>query len=99
MITYELAKQLKDAGFLTRDLGNGYKIYSSENMPFVPTLSELIEACGVDDDFTLHRIEGIWISEKWYKTPLGIKMLKAGQHKGSTPEEAVARLWIKLNKK
>lgn len=109
-MTYELAKQIKDAGFphehTTHGGNDGFDEYcedeeflSGENI-CIPKLSELIEACGDEDDFTLHRIGTVWIAEKWYQ-PLENrpKFLKAGQHKGSTPEEAVANLWLELNKK
>jgi hypothetical protein len=56
MISYELAKHLKDAGY-PQTLGRGYKSHgkipinsSPEEMEriecYFPTLSELIEACG-----------------------------------------------------
>jgi hypothetical protein len=58
---------------------------------FVPTLSELIEACG-PNFFALVRndIELLWNAKK-DRGDLG--------QKGLTPEEAVAKLWLALNKK
>lgn len=89
---YELAKELKDAGFpqvvrrgtqLTPDFGVGAVVYA-------PTLEELIEACG-DRYFRLvHTVEnwqasvGVEEGYLWYM--------------GATPTEAVARLWLALNK-
>lgn len=171
MITYELAKELKDAGFpqneellycaedfegmtlrdtinaITRVKGQhltfDYSVYpdpvpddftqgkarnlyyfsriylksedSKKYTVYVPTLSELIEACG--NEFLelgkykqTHIKRGkFWafIHMDWYKKP--IKWWKAGstnklgwqwrfRGEGSTPEEAVARLWLELNK-
>jgi len=95
MITFELAKQLKDAGFPLKEATfsdeflkctsfDGVTVYVS------PTLSELIEACGdksvlvitIGTAFTtvLHGESGLICN-------------------GSTPEEAVAKLWLELNKK
>jgi hypothetical protein len=52
---------------------------------YVPTLSELIEACGV---FTLDiRLDDVVAD----KPQVGIEV------SGGTPEEAVAKLWLALN--
>lgn len=103
-MNYELAKQLKDAGFSQHRVGahyspdgGGYLIYDWAGLSDVdiaiPTLSELIEACGENFSSLIHRAvywsakavlngndDGIWVD-------------------GSTPEEAVAKLWLALNKK
>ena len=141
-MNYELAKQLKDAGFPQRygqtfpnadfaykigeeelhlihedndtnwRIGNDYSHseMSDEEMEKnwikVPTLSELIEACGngfhglfkdylYDSPQTFKWAAGLIEGEDFRayldKTrPFGI---------GSTPEEAVAHLWLMLNKK
>lgn len=101
MISYELAKQLKDAGFPqknnikchyrnpeTGEQGGGCYAY--------PTLSELIEACG--KYLILVELEDGWGAAK---SPTGFnKTFTLGIHKsGDTPEEAVAKLWLELNKK
>lgn len=99
-MNYELAKQLKKNGFPTRDLGNGYEIYSSESMPFVPNLSELIEACGEEFVFLVKeddKNEVVWTATADIKKWKNFKDILSG--KGSTPEEAVAKLWLELNKK
>ena len=100
---YTLAKQLKDAGFPQnyrvnqKDLEGfteeGKKSYLEQLDPHIPTLSELITACG--ESFhalkAYHRPEVEWIAmvtESFYIP---------GQITGKTPEEAVARLWIALN--
>ena len=85
-MNYELAKELKDAGFpMPTILGQAYK----------PDLSQLMEACGNDDrGFSLSRILGQWTAQ----TPKGeIEDWEQKVGKGSTPEEAVARLWLSLN--
>ena len=107
-MTYELAKKLKDASFPIhkggRDVrlidknGKTWKAYYFDDgndpaYPIVPTLSELIEACG-------DVIIKLWCNKK--RNEYGI------QPEGkviddviwySTPEEAVANLWLELNKK
>ncbi len=104
-MNYELAKQLWDNGFwedrvydetkLVRFEINRYFDSHSKNyeeLP-VPTLSELIEACGDE----LHCLEQ-WIEgdEKgWFAYHMGIK----DKGEGKTPEIAVANLWLELNKK
>lgn len=120
MISYELAKKLKDAGFpqpesknydcwiLTETYGSAYYSGVSNDIEpylcrftpgmtytrwhiWVPTLSELIEAC--EDDF---------LSLKRYKAFGGTfcatsKKVKE-EYLEPTPEEAVALLWLALNK-
>jgi hypothetical protein len=106
MITYELAKKLKDAGFpqkgecfesenLDSAANSGVNVFR-ENV-YYPNLSELIEACG-NGFRALGRetdLEGTWVAceditqgDEW----------KNSRH-GSTPEEAVAHLFLELNKK
>jgi hypothetical protein len=93
---YALAKQLKDAGFNRHRTEECFKDHEhspigSEPCSYfpVPTLSELIEACGKD----------VWINiwgandESWGAEIKSDKLLAEGK----TPEEAVAKLWLKLN--
>lgn len=63
-----------------------------------PTLSELIEACGKDFHCLIHTIDAGVNSDK--------ELWSAGRDSsvvrwmnGSSPESAVARLWLSLNKK
>jgi hypothetical protein len=94
---FELAKRLKDAGFPIREETRvGFKAFlieEEEKWYQYPTLSELIEACGskfiLEVGFTASGEKG-WIAHEgfWGK-----------EARGSTPEEAVARLWLALNKK
>lgn len=86
---------------LSTDYGAGME----GNCAYLPILSELIEACG---DRTIM----LWgCKHKWYvqaQTELenfthsdlfsGKDIIEAGAE-GSTPEEAVANLWLALNKK
>lgn len=90
-MTHELAKQLKDAGFESHfhDCGTcGVKS---------PTLGELIEAC-MDFYYPSHFNMGgmnIWWAvlrdERNTKAIVPVQI-------GSTPEEAVGKLWIALKK-
>ncbi len=96
---YELAKKLKDAGFPQKTALThvGQEIGISEpdgsDFVFTPTLSELIESCG-DRFYSLIYPGGKdWIcysakSDDYFVTA-----------KGAIPEEAVANLWLELNKK
>lgn len=99
-MNYELAKKLKDAGF--KQGGDGGRIHADGcnwkdfpcAQPYTPTLSELIEACvGIGRNFNMsYKIEkGTWRATSYYD--------KTIQGNGSTPEEAVANLWLALNKK
>jgi hypothetical protein len=105
-MNYELAKELKDAGFPIKghsedhDGGFCYICYATSEQlqqPCVPTLSELIEECGIFRVLELQSKE----NSAWYagagswSDAFGYEF--AGR--GVTPEEAVARLWLALNKK
>ena len=102
-MNYKLAKQLKDAGFPFRK-GLGCKRFVNENgeqfnygqIPpnmkneEIPTLSELIDACG-DGFWKMENQYGRWgVIGRDYKVLISVS--------GKTPEEAVAKLWLKLNK-
>lgn len=106
-MNYELAKKLKDAGFphnwCSEDdcscLTNG-----KESECF-PTLSELIEACGTEFS-ELKLIIGYALDDtEWWACSRnkfnkeGKNIRGAGGMIGKTPEEAMARLWLKLNNK
>ena len=118
MITFELAKQLKDARYRTDGYVLGHTFYPHPSSPgwskeareagviidqyvlanhladlnegyCVPTLEELITACGDKFD-SLKHINGHWFAN-WdiSNQPRDVK--------GSTAEEAVARLWLALH--
>ncbi len=108
---YELAKELKDAGFPQwRDNENCDDSWlccihrpkdeeRDESAVFIPTLSELIEACV--PQFRRLELQAVHIeNEVWYagagswSDAFGYEF--AGR--GSTASEAVARLWLALNK-
>lgn len=106
-MNYELAKKLKDAGFPlsaasmedTNDSKRKSQIFphgkdsvGREGIWLYPTLSELIEACGSRFGGLIQAIAG-----KYWRAFDGEIQTIDGN--GSTPEEAVARLYLQLNKK
>lgn len=113
MITFQQAKKLKEVGFVQGAVnrhGNGTWFdedgdvtdheTSLENY-YNPTLHELIEACIPLRIYpgwitlTQSRAEdGIWIAEESALDPDSQPFVES---KGSTPEEAVANLWLALN--
>lgn len=93
-MNYELCKQLKDAGFKQSGKGNTICVSFSLHNIYVPTLSELIEACG-DGFGGLQKEDGYF--NAYSKSDLNKKVLKI-YSTGLTTEEAVAHLWLALNK-
>lgn len=105
-MNYSLAKELKDAGF-PQDLFLGSHFYSKDGIRWheniereatygdckEPTLEELIEACG-DVFWTLTHSVGY---KQWYAESSDNGTERQGY--GESPAEAVARLWLALNKK
>lgn len=108
-MNYELAKKLNDAGFPLHNGGEFLEgnVESDEtgiittNSVYAPTLSELIEACGTSFDELIkmtHTVEPPkWVATSYSCEECGIKEMKSGR--GSTPEEAVAHLWLALQEK
>ena len=100
---YELAKELKDAGFKQNQddpredayiEGGIVKTQHGDELTIIvynPSLSELIEACGEG----FYKLIKISAKEPFYAYNDVQDIVVAG----STPEEAVARLWLALNKK
>lgn len=90
---WELALKLKEAGF--RQDTDVILAYDGEVIS-CPTLSELIEACG--DKFASLTRE---VQTSTFKTEGWVSYLYDSilEGKGSTPEEAVANLWLALNTK
>jgi hypothetical protein len=111
MDVYELAKQLKDAGYPQNPVGGQWvhdrpEISAQPNFnrsvsytiptttrSYLPTLEELIEACGEQfgaleqwHSMTNHR-------DKW----TAFVSNREESYSRSTPKEAVARLWLALN--
>lgn len=121
-MNYDLAKELKDAGFSIGgtksyyigsicglletehdDKCNDYDCHVEYQDFPESTLEELIEACPpyiFEEEFNLHatheegKIE--WVAG--YISPLNLTGKLAYLSLGSTPAEAVARLWLVLNK-
>ena len=99
MITYELAKQLKDTGFpnmrfVTQTTTGSDEIRVIES----PTLSELIESCGKGFSSLTRSPRDTW----YVASPHGEGKNEYELVVGSeypTPEIAVANLWLELNKK
>jgi hypothetical protein len=103
-MTYELLKQLKEAGFpltgFTREVGYVVAPDLSDKIT-PPTLSELIAACG-DIELVLKREPNgkWWATRELEKTPGGdTTPFEDWHNEGKTPEEAVGKLWLALNKK
>ena len=105
-MNYELAKKLKDAGFLQNGNGMWYMdskkytpklptLFNSNKSAYIPTLSELIEACGEKIE-SLEREDSNWLA--WSNGNFE-SSLESEPHFGSTPEEAVAKLWLALYQK
>lgn len=103
-MNYKLAKQLKDAGF-PQEVKQGRMLTESIDEEqrwaedcYVPTLSELIEACG--NRFSDLQLNGTKENIQWLAA--GYKNVgDDGRTRtyGKTPEIAVSKLWLKLNKK
>src|SRR5947209_12758313 len=94
----ELAKQLEEAGFPIE-----YGMYTHGPIR-EPNLSELIAACS-EHSFTLTKQSewhgGGWITSAQTEEPKSLSLSEMErvyrEAKGSTPEEAVAKLWLALN--
>ena len=76
-------------------LGVGGYSYSdmkhAEEEPVFPTLSELIDACGEEFQGMSRLGDGTWEAHL-----IGYSNAYGHVH-GTTPEEAVARLWLAIN--
>lgn len=101
-MNYKLCKKLKDAGFPQVHRESDCKrndCYEPAMCQSVPTLEELIEACG--EDFDLIRREELesWLGGTRWCCMGNPDDYGINQYYGSTPEESVANLWLALNKK
>jgi hypothetical protein len=103
-VRYELAKKLKDAGFPQADPNRALNVGTfqyvgdnsdKETLCYIPTLSELIEACGHYFYQLTKEDDGSWTCASINGYP------KSGFGVTNSPtlEEAVAKLWLALNKK
>lgn len=102
-MNYELAKELKDAGFpqvpdgLGRWIDKFSQTYSAfapadTSDAYIPTLSELLKACGGKFNVLQQKDD-----ESWWAFSRNARPAKSTS--APTPEEAVTRLWLVLNKK
>lgn len=102
-MNYELAKKLESAGY-PQELKDGLYEGDFDGTVYFPTLSELIEACG-ERFAALNFYPEAPNHEQWESSSERKWVMEVGalnpQHDlvvyGSTPEEAVARLWLALN--
>lgn len=106
-MNYELANKLKEAGFPQNDKhGNNLVCHSYDDdencredghIAYAPALSELIEACGDKFAWLHHNIhknaEYPWSAQTFLDED-GDSVGGAGK----TAEDAVAKLWLTLNK-
>lgn len=92
-MNFELAKKLKDAGFPVKEELDGFQ---GATWFTIPTLEELIEACG-NDFVTLDKEEKVW--EAWGKYYCCDEHGEGRKNeRGSTPLIAVANLWLALHR-
>lgn len=100
-MNYELAKQLKDAGFPLAEIRKkekGNPEHLSDEMQWARktvTLSELIEACG-NKFVQIKRIDN---PQDWLHDNKWVVYGRREEYLGKTPSEAVAKFWLALNKK
>lgn len=94
-IDFKLAKELKDAGFRNTEILERKVVDLDGEAFFVPTLSELVEACGkvkLEPDRDSYVATG---ARDWSLDTVVLDTFGAGK----TPEIAVSKLFIALNKK
>ena len=94
-MNYELAKELKDAGFPQEEQNESMNIGEGtyNGMARFPILSELIEACGDNFESLSKQVEGWVATSIRYPYIINISFMAV-----DSPEEAVARLWLRLKK-
>jgi hypothetical protein len=89
-MNYKLAEKLKDVGFPSEKHKCWYRC---EGTHCIPTLEELIEACGDGLEELKQIKEEDLVNYNWEAHADGFCVV------GKTPTEAVAKLYIALNKK
>lgn len=92
---YKIAEKLREGGFPQGTYNNSDRMYIGRDPWQIPTLDELIEACGTD----FRGIErGDWVQNDgksfWYAKSVDEIIVD-----GSTREDAVANLWLALHEK
>ena len=98
-MNYELAKELQNAGFKVQPHSDDDR--GCYNECHVPTLEELIKACG-NDFLELHKnLADDEIDFGWFASTIDTirDQSLSNALRGKTAEEAVARLWLYVNKK
>lgn len=98
MLKYEICEQLKSAGFPTPKGAD--EEWSTYDRMF-PTLEELIEACGGALESLENKVDRKSMTRVWKAWGIEMEPWNPASNQmgqGSTPEEAVALLWLKLNK-
>lgn len=112
-MNYELAKELKEAGFPARCShtycpDNEQHPYKGCDEVIEPSLSELIAECGESFEYLEYSKRGTedssnthWLEKKgrWTAASSDDNGITTEDEQGHTPSEAVARLWLALNKK
>jgi hypothetical protein len=110
MLTYDTVKALKDAGFPqvwpqpdfldvhdALEIQRIYSLYPKQFDPYRPSLSQLIEACGEKFGGLIYHPDYPEYHLRWEAYPM------TDHHKfdcsSSNPLEAVANLWLAINKK
>ena len=93
MISYQLARDLKDAGFPQSELARAQQ-QAGYDYVSLPALATLIEACG-ENFGALGREPDCWVACEYVSE----RGEWTNAHQGETPEDAVARLWLSLNQR
>ena len=104
-MNYELAKQLKEAGFPQQ--GKGYWEFPRQDSPnktsaevrvYVPTLEELIAACPKNIGKATFVLGSANQGKEWFACYFDFVTNRGSEfnESGSTFVEAVARLWLAL---
>jgi hypothetical protein len=101
-LSYQLAKELKDAGFPQGGSGSWLLdpdavVIRSGARVYAPTLSELIEAFEGYSSVSLEMKDSRKL-ERWAANASPRREPKDWEL-GSTPEEAMARLWLELSRR
>lgn len=91
----ELASQLKEEGFVHEWCNNDGNGVCCSAPDCLPTLEELIEACG-NHFINLSKKGVVWEALGDFKTKMQEKNSRYFSEDGKTPTEAVARLWLSL---
>jgi len=116
-MNYSLAKKLKDNGFPQETKMRHYHpihgmavgiphpdTLIDPEVVALPTLEELIEACGkshCEDNLVIWFYDGLFMAGYLQRGEMGKHYVDGypTHEKGSTLEEAVANLWLAINKK